>query len=457
MSRASGKLLIVEDEFVIAQDLRRIITNLGFPVMGMAKSAKEALKKIEDERPDLVLMDINIIGEVNGIELAKEIEDRFKIPYIYVTSYSDTDTLKQINATNPLGYILKPFDQRDIRVALEIGFTKLKQGEGSHPVQPKGATPNPTQQITGESAAIKNAIKKVQQVAKTDVTVLIHGETGTGKELFMQVVHSLSKRSENDIVKVNCAALPAELIESVLFGHEKGSFTGASEKRIGKFELADAGTIFLDEIGELPLTSQSKLLRCLQEKEIETIGGSQPKKVDVRVVAATNRNLAQEVEKGNFRADLFYRLNVFPVYVPPLRDRKEDIPLLVNHFLKDVSKELDKDLKAVGKETLKAFRNHHWPGNVRELRHMIERAAIMAETSIIDIDSSDLEQNHSLEFQEEFELKSLEEAERERIVKTLKLCSWRVRGPGGAAEILKIHPNTLDFKIKKMNIKKWME
>ena len=400
------------------------------------------------------MMDINIIGSIDGIELAKIIEEKYGIPYIYVTSYSDVETLRKINETHPLGYILKPFDQRDIRVALDIGFTKMHQDHETDKPKSTDALANKGAVIIGESSGMQEAMKKVRQVAKTDVTVLIHGETGTGKELFMQAIHDHSPRRSKSLVKVNCAALPSELIESVLFGHEKGSFTGASEKRIGKFELANEGTLFLDEIGELPLMSQSKLLRCLQEKEIETIGGTQPKKVDVRIVAATNRDLASEVALGKFRADLFYRLNVFPVHIPPLRARKEDIPLIAQFCLKQISKKLEKKVAIIDAETLESLKSHEWPGNVRELMHCIERGVIMAESNVLKVTPENIGMGAETADPQAFELKSLEEAEKERIIKTLEYCNWKVRGSGGAAEILKIHPNTLDLKIKKMGIKR---
>ena len=452
----AGKLLIVEDEFVIAQDLRTIVTNLGYAVIGQAKTVNEALAKIDEEKPDLVFLDIRLIGEETGIDLARKIDKKYGIPYLYVTSYSDADTLEEMNSTNPLGYILKPFDERDIRVALEISFSKLSRTKSDQAIK-KSTVRNKQNvsgyEIIGDSEVVQEALKKVEQVAKTDVTVLIHGETGTGKELFMHAVHQMSGRNEKSLVKVNCAALPAELIESVLFGHEKGSFTGATEKRLGKFELADGGTLFLDEIGELPLSSQSKLLRCLQEKEIETIGGNEVKKVDIRIIAATNRDLTKEVKEGNFRADLFFRLNIFPIHIPPLRRRGNDIVVLANHFLKLFSEKINKEMVSISKKTLQDFQRYSWPGNVRELQHYVERGTILSVDNVLEIsidDSADSKVEDIV--QKEFQLKSLEEIEKEQIIQTLKYCNGKIRGDGGAAAILKLHPNTLDFKIKKLGI-----
>ena len=461
-----GKVLIVEDEFIIAQDLRRIVTGLGYAVMGMAKSADEALKKLSKELPDLVLLDINLIGDVKGTELAVTLRDEYGLNFIYVTSFSDPETLQEMTQTKPLGYILKPFDERDIRVALELGFSKLdidiaiesstdtplKTGKNTTKTQRSEAFDSA--HIVGNSHAILNTLKQLQKVAFTDVTVLIHGETGVGKELIMEAIHNNSPRKDKPLVKVNCAALPSDLIESVLFGHEKGSFTGATEKKIGKFEQAQGGTIFLDEIGELPLASQSKLLRAIQEKEIETVGGIVSKKIDVRIVAATNRDLAEEVKEGRFRADLFFRLNIFPIGVPPLRERGKDIELLAQYFMEKFSKKIDRPCPELGKDNLKQILKYPWPGNVRELQHFVERGILLAEDNLLfnslQGSAAAVPKNDA----DGFELKSLQDTEREQIIRTLKYCKGKIRGEGGAAEILKIHPSTLDFRIKKLDIKK---
>lgn len=312
---------------------------------------------------------------------------------------------------------------------------------------------NNFQEIIGNSLAIQSTLNKVTQVALLDSTVLIQGETGTGKELIVRAIHNLSKRKDNAFITVNCAALPAQLIESELFGHEKGSFTGAIERKLGKFEVANGGTIFLDEIGELPLEVQAKLLRVLQEKEFERLGGKSIISSDVRVVAATNRDLEKEVELGKFRNDLFYRLNVFPITVPPLRDRVDDIPLLVKHFIEKYSKRIGKEVKSIKKKDLDYLKLYNWPGNVRELEYLIERALIISEGSTINLahlqseNSAELEQNPET-FQTLFEM------EKGHIMTALKLANGKVTGVKGASELLGIKGKTLGSKMRKLGIKR---
>ncbi len=449
----SKKILIVEDEFLIANDIRGIVMKLGYAVMGVAKSSVEALWAIKDEKPDIVLLDINIMGDTNGIELAHILNKKHQIKYLFITSYSDYSTVEEMKSTNPHGYILKPFDERDIRVALQIALSNAKVNTENKKNNQKLKNTTSKNPIIGKSLALMEILKKVNLVAPTDVDVLLYGETGTGKEVVMNAIHANSHNASKILVKVNCAALPSELIESVLFGHEKGSFTGAIEKRIGKFEQAHGGTIFLDEIGELPLTSQSKLLRCLQEKEIETIGSSIQKKINVRVIAATNKDLSKAVKEGTFRADLYFRLSTFPIHIAPLRERKKDILPLAKYFIENAAKRFNSTVYLLSKASEETLLRHSWPGNIRELQHVIDRSMLLnnGDTLEIRLDKADvLDINTS----REFSLKSLEDTEREQIIETLKYCNGKVRGADGAAAILKLHPNTLDFKIKKLGIKK---
>ena len=306
-------------------------------------------------------------------------------------------------------------------------------------------------EIIGRSQPIKNILGQIEQVAATDATVLILGETGTGKELIARAVHELSDRNSRPLVKVNCAALPATLIESELFGHEKGAFTGALSRRIGRFELADRGTIFLDEIGDLPLELQAKLLRVLQEGEFERLGSPDTITVDVRVLAATNRNLEKIIQKGDFREDLFYRLNVYPVTIPPLRETREDIPLLVKHFVDKYSAKIGKKIDNIPKTVMKILQSYHWPGNVRELENIIERGLVISRGNKLEIgDWLPRDEKHELRKK----IPTLNELERDHILKVLDLTSWRVSGSGGAAEKLGLKPTTLEARMKKLDIRR---
>jgi transcriptional regulator with GAF, ATPase, and Fis domain len=298
----------------------------------------------------------------------------------------------------------------------------------------------------------KNVFELIAHVAASDSTVLLYGETGTGKELVAKALHESSSRKGKQMIKVNCAALPPSLIESELFGHEKGSFTGAIEKRIGKFEMAHNSTLLLDEIGELPLELQVKLLRAIQEKEIERVGGNTSIKTNVRIIAATNRNLQNEVEAGRFRMDLFYRLNVFPIGLPSLRERKEDIPLLAAHFMKETSLKCRKNVINISQKALDQMMAYEWPGNVRELEHLIERAVLLTDGTTIKEVSLPVRNKKGTKKQEE--VQTIQEMEREHILAVLKKTNEKIHGPGGAAELLKIPSTTLASKMKKLGIQK---
>ena len=305
------------------------------------------------------------------------------------------------------------------------------------------------EELIGSSTSLKKVLKNVERVAPTDSTVLITGETGTGKELIARAIHNLSPRQNKPLVKVNCAAIPAGLIESELFGHEKGAFTGALTKKMGRFELADKGTIFLDEIGELPLDLQSKLLRVLQEGEFERVGGAQTFKVNVRVIAATNRNLEQQSKTGHYRPDLYYRLNVFPIHLPALRERESDIPLLVQYFVRKFAANLGKKVDRITERMMAVLQRYPWPGNIRELEHVIERAVILSEGP--ELEPIDWLSQPGGKAGSGKTL-TLEEMERQHIVDVLEQTNWRVSGEKGAAKILGLNPTTLEARMKKLGI-----
>jgi formate hydrogenlyase transcriptional activator len=311
------------------------------------------------------------------------------------------------------------------------------------------ASPRRFEQIIGSSPALESVLEQVERVAPTDSTVLVQGETGTGKELIARAIHNLSSRCGRPFIKLNCAAIPFDLLESELFGHEKGAFTGAIAQKIGRFELADKGTLFLDEVGDIPLPLQPKLLRVLQEQEFERLGSGRTHQVDVRLVAATHRNLVEMVKRNEFRSDLYYRLNVFPVPLPPLRARREDIPVLVEHFMAIYARRMGKQIGQISPETMSELTSYPWPGNIRELQNFIERSVILTSGNVLESPLASL--RNPAEAQSLGPI-TLEDAERDHIRKTLEQTRWVVSGPNGAAARLGIKRSTLYFRMQKLGI-----
>jgi len=309
--------------------------------------------------------------------------------------------------------------------------------------------PRRFEQIIGSSPALEAVLEQVEQVAPTDSTVLVQGETGTGKELIARAVHNLSSRCGRPFIKLNCAAIPFDLLESELFGHEKGAFTGAIAQKIGRFELADKGTLFLDEVGDIPLALQPKLLRVLQEQEFERLGSGRTHQVDVRLVAATHRNLVEMVKRNEFRSDLYYRLNVFPVPLPPLRARREDIPALVDHFVEIYVRRMSKQIETIPAATMSALASYEWPGNIRELQNFIERSVILSSGNVLNSPLTSLRNAAEVESIGPI---TMEDAERDHIRKTLEQTRWVVSGPNGAAARLGIKRSTLYFRMQKLGI-----
>jgi formate hydrogenlyase transcriptional activator len=305
------------------------------------------------------------------------------------------------------------------------------------------------EQIIGTSPALESVLELVEQVAPTDSSVLIQGETGTGKELIARAIHNLSGRCGRPFIKLNCAAIPFDLLESELFGHERGAFTGAIAQKIGRFEMADKGTLFLDEVGDIPPGLQPKLLRVLQEQEFERLGSTRTQQVNIRLVAATNRNLAEMVKSGQFRSDLYYRLNVFPIALPPLRERPQDIPALVEHFVQTYSRRMNRQIEQIPPETMLALTSYRWPGNIRELQNFIERSVIVSSGSVLRPPLASLKAAAEIESPQ---ATTLEQAEREHICKILEQTRWVVAGPNGAAARLGIKRSTLYFRMQKLGI-----
>jgi len=444
------KILIVEDEFIVANDLKIMLVKAGYTITGIASSVVQARKLIEAKKPDWVLLDIMLKGDLTGIDLAWELWE-MQLPFLYISANTNQSTLEAVKETHPYGFMVKPFRERDLIIMLDIAKYRYNEEKEVFTAIPAKAGTEEIEGIIGNSAALKEVTEKIKIVAPAETSVLILGESGTGKERVAHAIHDLSAHKSNNIVVVNCAALPQSLIESELFGHEKGAFTGANTLRIGKFEQAHNGTIFLDEIGELPLESQVKLLRVLQEKEIQRLGGNSTIKINVRVVAATNRSLEKEVAEGRFRLDLYYRLNVFPIQLPPLKDRKDDIEALAHYFLKKYTSAARKNVSGISSSALAQLMHYDWPGNIRELEHMIERNVLLTRTN--EIEKFDLPATTSFSPENNGKMKSMEEMEKEHIMNALQNCGGKVSGAGGAAELLQMQPQTLYSKMKKLGIK----
>ncbi len=375
-------IMVVDDEKEIREALSGVLKDEGFDVVA-AGSAEEAFKKLEAKVPELMLLDIWLPG-MDGIDALKEIKRVFpSLPVIMISGHANIETAVKTTKLGAYDFIEKPLSLDKVILTVEhaIEQTRLMEENSALRLRALGKY-----EIIGKSKAVQALKNDIKRVAPTNSWVLITGENGTGKEFVARNIHLLSNRSGKPFIEVNCAAIPEELIESELFGHEKGAFTSAVAQRKGKFDLADKGTIFLDEIGDMSLKTQAKILRILQEQSFERVGGTERISVDVRVIAATNKNLKEQILKGAFREDLFYRLNVIPFLVPPLRERAEDIPLFIDHFLKEFCRETAKETLTVNKEAMDTLLNYEWPGNVREIKNLIERLVIMTPSNIITTD-----------------------------------------------------------------------
>ena len=373
-------ILIVDDEPSIVKSLSGLLSDEGFEVTS-AGNGYEALQQIENNAPDLVLLDIWMPG-IDGLETLKEIKNSNpNIHVIMVTGHGTIETAVQATKLGAYDFIEKPLNIEKVIVAINNALNFRRLEEENRYLRKKTIEKHA---ITGNSQSVKILKEHIAAVAPTDSWVFIKGENGTGKELVARTIHNFSQRATKPLIDVGCAAIPEELIESELFGHEKGAFRGANAKKIGKFEMADGGTIFLDEIGDMSVKTQAKILRVLQEKQFQRVGGSRILEVDVRVMAATNKDLEEEIRNGNFREDLYYRLNVVPIEVPPLRERREDIPHLVDVFLEEAAKKNRSAKKKITPEAMVMLTQNDWPGNVRELKNLVERMVIMVSDEVID-------------------------------------------------------------------------
>jgi DNA-binding NtrC family response regulator len=374
-------ILVVDDEKSVRDSLKMVLEFESYEVL-FAENGQEALKNLNQASVNLVLLDVKMAG-MDGLEVLQRIrENNSDLPVIMISGHGTIDTAVEATKLGAFDFLPKPLDREKLLVTIR---NALQQANLTEEFRKLRESVEGKWQILGESGKIKEILTVVERVAPTDVRVLITGENGTGKELVARAIQRYSKRATKPFVEVNCAAIPSELIESELFGHEKGSFTGATAQRIGKFEQADVGTLFLDEIGDMSLRAQAKVLRALEEGTIERVGGTKLISVDVRVIAATNKNLEEEIKKGNFRDDLYHRLRVIPIHVPPLRERRDDIPLLVKAFVDDVCMRNGMARKSVSEDALRTLSVMEWRGNVRELKNTVERLVILSPGSLIDL------------------------------------------------------------------------
>ncbi len=444
-------VLIIDDEEGIRESLSDILSDEGFRTV-LAGSAEEGLKLIEDEQPDLVFLDVWLPG-MDGIEALGRIKEiKPDLPVILISGHGNIEIAVKATKIGAHDFIEKPLSLERVVLAAKHALALQSLARENLTLR---ATISRGMKLVGTSAPIRSIRQQIEMAARSSARVLITGESGTGKEIVARMLHDMSARASGPYIEVNCAAIPEELIESELFGHEKGSFTGAFETKKGKFELADGGTLFLDEIGDMSMQTQAKLLRVLETQEFQRVGGSKNIKVDVRVLSATNKDLVELIRKGRFREDLYYRINVIPIHLPPLRERKEDIPELVEHFLDLTAAECGQARKKVGEGLLKALETQDWPGNIRELKNAIERLAIMTRTERLGPEG--LRPGGPVISAEEpgfFSIRTLKDArdafEREFIGRKLAENGWNVTK---TAEALDIERSNLHRKIKGYEIK----
>jgi DNA-binding NtrC family response regulator len=442
------RILIVDDETIVRESLGSWFREEGYSV-GVAASAREALEKLSIKGWDIFLLDIRMPG-MDGLELQRKIKQSHPDSTIIImTAYASVESAVEAMKQGAYDYIVKPFDPDDLEHLVRNAIERNHLVSENHQLRSKIDEINLFHEVVGRSSSMGRVLEQVAMVSSSDTTALIRGESGTGKDLVARAIHANSPRRYLPIVVVNCGALSEGVLESELFGHEKGAFTGAHYRRKGKFEMADGGTLFLDEIGDINLKTQVDLLRVLEEKKITRVGGNAEISVDFRLIAATNKNLEALCAEGKFREDLYYRVNVFSIAIPPLRERREDIPALAEHFVRRFAQSMNKPIAGIARETLELMRGFDWPGNVRELQNAIERAVLVCKTN--EIQPSDLPLQVSDSRVSRTNGKSLSDVERLHVKSVLEETGWNVYQ---AARLLQIDRVTLYNKIKKYGFKR---
>jgi DNA-binding NtrC family response regulator len=454
-------LLVVDDEAASRYGIKKALTPFKLTIQE-ASEGKQALEMISQLNPDLVILDINLPG-MDGLAVLAEATQLNHSPLVIViTAYGSEKIAVEAMKRGAYDYIAKPFEIEDLRLTVARALEKLQLKEENLQLRTELEKRSGIGRILGQSAAMRKVFDLIEKVSQSDITVLIQGESGTGKELVAREIHHRSSRFGKAFITMNCAALPENLIESELFGHEKGAFTGAVKQRKGKFEMAHDGTIFLDEIGDMSVNTQAKVLRVLQEKKFERLGGNETQEVDVRIISATHKDLLLEMEKGNFRQDLYYRLKVIDIVIPPLRERREDIPILVEHYIREFSERHNKTVQGIDPDALKQIMEFHWPGNVRQLVNILERAVVLASRPVLRTEDLPEDLNLRSGFNEGFldELMHLPFKEaKERITThfmkeylTRKLHNNQGNISHTAAE-LGIHRQSLQMMLRRLGIK----
>ncbi len=451
MSEAAGPIYVVDDDASMREALESLLRSTGSSVRTFS-SAQEFLETSRPDVPSCLILDVQLPG-LSGLDLQQELaKSNSAIPIVFLSGHASVAMSVQAMKAGAVEFLTKPFRGSElldaVRQATQRNRPAVRLGSSQAETRGTARAPEP---IIGADASLARVLQRVKLVAATSATVLLRGETGTGKEVIARAIHEGSSRSRRDFVKVNCAAIPSGLLESELFGHERGAFTGAIAQRIGRFERATGGTLFLDEIGDIPLELQPKLLRVLQEQEFERLGGSRTLRADVRLIAATNCDLEEMVARGDFRSDLYYRLNVFPVEIPPLRERRPDIPALAWHFTERIARAMQKRIDTIPESTMAALCAYDWPGNVRELENAIERAVILTTGPALDVELAELAPRSASPFRPPT---TLEDAERDAILRALDGSRWRIGGEGGAAARLGMKRTTLQSRLRKLGIER---